>query len=37
LIAAVTYALRFWQGKWRRMRVIETVPENTEARSAYAE
>jgi MATE family multidrug resistance protein len=27
LIAAVTYALRFWQGRWRRMRVIErTAP-----------
>ena len=25
LIAAVTYVLRFWQGKWRRMRVIETA------------
>jgi MATE family multidrug resistance protein len=24
LIAAVVYVLRFWQGKWRRMRVIET-------------
>ena len=26
LIAAVTYVVRFWQGRWRRMRVIETVP-----------
>ena len=24
LILATTYVLRFWQGKWRRMRVIET-------------
>jgi MATE family multidrug resistance protein len=24
LIAAVTYMLRFWQGRWRTMRVIET-------------
>jgi high-affinity Fe2+/Pb2+ permease len=24
LIAAVVYVLRFWQGKWREMRVIET-------------
>jgi tellurite resistance protein TehA-like permease len=23
LIAAAAYAVRFWQGKWRRMRVIE--------------
>jgi multidrug resistance protein, MATE family len=26
LIAAVTYTLRFWQGRWRKMRVIETTP-----------
>jgi multidrug resistance protein, MATE family len=25
LIAAVTYMLRFWQGRWRTMRVIETI------------
>jgi hypothetical protein len=23
-LAAITYLVRFWQGKWRRMRVIET-------------
>jgi hypothetical protein len=23
LIAAVTYTVRYWQGKWRSMRVIE--------------
>jgi len=26
LIAALTYVLRFWQGKWRTMRVIEVQP-----------
>jgi MATE family multidrug resistance protein len=26
LIAAVTYLLRFWQGRWRKMRVIESGP-----------
>jgi MATE family multidrug resistance protein len=25
LIAAVIYTIRFWQGKWRRMRVIEVA------------
>jgi MATE family multidrug resistance protein len=37
-IAAAAYAFRFWQGKWRQMRVIETAPaEPTEALSAAAE
>ena len=27
LIAAAMYVMRFWQGKWRRMRVIEAGPE----------
>jgi MATE family multidrug resistance protein len=27
LLAAITYVVRFWQGHWRRMRVIErTAP-----------
>jgi MATE family multidrug resistance protein len=26
LLAAVTYTIRFWQGKWRSMRVIEQSP-----------
>jgi len=30
LIAAVTYVVRFWQGQWRQMRVIETA-ERVEA------
>ena len=29
LIAAVTYFVRFRQGKWRSMRVIETVPDDS--------
>ena len=35
LIAAATYLVRFRQGKWRRMRVIEQpAPEGSETLSA---
>jgi multidrug resistance protein, MATE family len=36
LIAAVAYVLRFWQGKWRAMRVIEQ-PEAVSGAMAVAE
>jgi multidrug resistance protein, MATE family len=29
LIAAAAYAVRFWQGKWRRMRVIEQAGQDS--------
>jgi MATE family multidrug resistance protein len=31
LLAAVTYVFRFWQGKWRSMRVIEQAPGTVES------
>jgi MATE family multidrug resistance protein len=34
LIAAVVYVLRFWQGKWRRMRVIEIGETASSGRDA---
>jgi MATE family multidrug resistance protein len=34
LIAATLYAVRFWQGKWRRMRVIESQNMETAPDSA---
>ena len=37
-IAAVTYTIRFWQGKWRAMRVIEMAPrDEPDALSAATE
>jgi multidrug resistance protein, MATE family len=35
-LAATIYALRFWQGKWRRMRVIEATKKNHELDAAPA-
>jgi MATE family multidrug resistance protein len=37
LLAAAAYAMRFWQGKWRRMRVIEQArPDSREFLPAAA-
>ena len=36
LIAAVTYVVRFWKGRWRRMRVIESPPAIVEGAIAMA-